>query len=105
MERIDTLVSFLEGTKSGSIPVDHKVLRQVATICGQLPGRDDATFNPEFLSEYNDSMLVTYLATLTKTAYQLQDLLSKTALTAKRRHMMGGGGGIGGPYGGLSFGM
>lgn len=77
MERIDTLIAVLRATQAGEVPTDHEMLRKISAICAQLPTTRSEAFESAFLSEFNDSMLVTYLSTMTKSAHQLSELLSK----------------------------
>jgi hypothetical protein len=39
---------------------------QVANLCNQLPAAEATSFQAAFLNEYSDSMVVTYLASVTK---------------------------------------
>ncbi|CAG8598070.1 15541_t:CDS:2 [Dentiscutata erythropus] len=51
---------------SQETPVDHDILRQIAGLCNRMPTIDSTDFKQEFLTEYNDVLLTTYLATITK---------------------------------------
>lgn len=84
-ERIDVLVAFLEATRDGKIPTDHALLRQVAAICAAIPTAKSDKFRKDFSSEYNDSMLVTYLATLTKGAKVLNEVTEKVTVGFEKR--------------------
>lgn len=46
----------------GELPLDHSLLRQVSSLVRRLPAIDSAHFREEFLTEYNDTLLMTYLA-------------------------------------------
>jgi hypothetical protein len=46
----------------GELPIDHSLLRQVSSLVRRLPAIDSAQFQEEFLTEYNDTLLMTYLA-------------------------------------------
>jgi len=82
--RIRTIVQFLEAEQRGQLPLDHALLRQVASLVNQLPAIDTARFRDEFINEYNDAALVSYLASLTKTASQISDLTDKYNLAFDR---------------------
>src|SRR6185312_3094797 len=60
--RVRIIVQFLEATSKGSVPPDHTLLRHVAALINQLPAIDSAKFKDDFVTEYNDALLVTYLA-------------------------------------------
>jgi len=75
--RIKILVKFLEAAKSGAIPKDHALLRRISMLTSQLPAIDSPSFKQEFISEYNDALLITYLATVTKGANGINDLIDK----------------------------
>jgi len=69
---------------------------------------DSAAFKHDFFSEYNDALLVTYLASITQSQTLLNELIDKYNLTAGARgrpgRAMGMGGGMGG-MGGMMGGM
>jgi len=75
--RIKILVKFLEAAKSASIPKDQALLRRISMLTSQLPAIDSPSFKQEFISEYNDALLITYLATVTKGANGINDLIDK----------------------------
>ena len=54
------------------------MLRQVRSVCNRLPTIDSDKFRADFLTEYNDTLLVTYLATITKSAAMVNDVLEKS---------------------------
>jgi len=83
--KIKVLVQFLEAIDRGQIPMDHGVLRQIAGLCNLLPAIDTATFKEEFINEYNDALLVTYLASITKGTSITNDLVDRYN-TAYDRH-------------------
>jgi len=83
--RIKILVNFLEATKAGKIPKDHALLRRISMLTSQLPAIDTAAFRREFINEYNDALLITYLATVTKGASGINDLLDKFSIVNDRQ--------------------
>jgi COP9 signalosome complex subunit 6 len=78
--RIKILVNFLQAAKEGKIPKDHALLRRISMLTSQLPAVDSSAFKREFINEYNDALLITYLATVTKSANGINDLLDKFSL-------------------------
>ncbi|RUS30626.1 hypothetical protein BC938DRAFT_479148 [Jimgerdemannia flammicorona] len=75
--RIAVLHQYLLDAKAGIVPKDHDVLRQIASLCHRLPAIDSAEFREEFLTEYNDVLLTSYLATITKGVNGMNELVDK----------------------------
>jgi hypothetical protein len=51
---------------TGEAPYDHSLLRQVSSLVRRLPAIDSSRFQDDLVMEYNDTLLMTYLATITK---------------------------------------
>jgi len=95
-ERLRILHRFLEDVQKGKVKADQKTLRRIKALCQRLPTMDTQSFRDDFFSEYNDALLVTYLASVTKSQSQLSTLVENFNLTAGGAAMglgMGGGGG------------
>jgi len=75
--RVKILIQFLEATKTGKIPKDHGLLRRISSLCASLPASDSAAFKSDFMTEYNDTLLVTYLASITKGSNNINELIDK----------------------------
>eukprot|EP01126_Amoeba_proteus_P060675 TRINITY_DN8055_c0_g1_i8.p1 TRINITY_DN8055_c0_g1~~TRINITY_DN8055_c0_g1_i8.p1 ORF type:complete len:161 (-),score=21.34 TRINITY_DN8055_c0_g1_i8:75-557(-) len=84
--RILILKNYLEAVKAGTLVPDASVLRDLKSLCQQLPAIDTPEFKDEFLSEYNDALLLTYLATISKSSVALSELLEKFNDTFGDRH-------------------
>jgi len=82
--RVKTLHAFCTATNEGKIAPDHGILRQIASLCNVLPAIDTGVFNEDFLKEYNDVLLVTYLAGITKGTSAINDLVDKYNITYER---------------------
>eukprot|EP01116_Phalansterium_solitarium_P014245 TRINITY_DN31826_c0_g1_i1.p1 TRINITY_DN31826_c0_g1~~TRINITY_DN31826_c0_g1_i1.p1 ORF type:complete len:315 (-),score=41.91 TRINITY_DN31826_c0_g1_i1:112-1056(-) len=82
--RVQVILKYLQAVKDGQIPADNGVLRRIGSLCYQLPSTDTAEFKQEFLNEYNDALLVSYLATLTKGSNIMNDLVEKFNITHDR---------------------
>ncbi|KAL0082436.1 maintenance of mitochondrial structure and function-domain-containing protein [Phycomyces blakesleeanus] len=82
--RIQFLQSYLRDTKAGLVPVDHDIMRQIASVCRRSPVIDQIAFEDQYSTEYNDILLVTYLATITKGMNTLNDLIDKHNLVHSR---------------------
>lgn len=75
--RVKILHQFLDATKRGAIPFDHNILRQIYGLCNLLPAIDTQSFKEDFLKEYNDVLLVTYLAGITRGTSAINELVDK----------------------------
>jgi len=115
-DRLRILVKFLEDVKTGKVKADQKVLRKVKALCNRLPTMNSPAFRDDFFSEYNDALLVTYLASITKSQTALSDLVEKFNMsTFGGSHMQSmaesrgkgpqGSGGLGSYFGGMGMGM
>jgi len=89
--RIKIIKDYLEATAKGEVVKDHGLLRQTAGIVNLLPAIDTPKFKEEFLNEYNDALLVTYLSSITKGASIVNDLVDRYN-TAYDRHSRRGRG-------------
>eukprot|EP00039_Didymoeca_costata_P023651 m.7811 g.7811 ORF g.7811 m.7811 type:complete len:305 (+) comp3780_c0_seq1:133-1047(+) len=78
-QRIKIIVKYLNAVKSGELPADHEVLREIRGICSRLPNQDS---NPTV--EVNDVLLVSYLATLTKGCNAFEEMLGKLSIVHDR---------------------
>jgi len=97
--RIKIILQFIESTKKGTIPKDHSLLRQISSMTQLLPCMNTPAFREDFLREYNDTLLVTYLATITKGTNSLNDLIEKFNVSQEYPHRSRGG------WGGMGMGM
>jgi len=75
--KINILKNFLAATASGQVKPDHGLLRQIAGLCNLLPAIDTDAFKEDFLNEYNDALLVTYLSSITKGASIINDMVDR----------------------------
>jgi len=75
--RLRILRKFLEAVKTQSVPVDHGLLRQLGSLCTQLPSLHSDQLKHDFISEYNDSLMITYLASITKGTNGLNEMVEK----------------------------
>jgi len=75
--RIKIITRFVKDTKEGTIPRDEGLLRSVNALCHLLPTIDTEKFKEDFNTEYNDALLITYLATITKTTNAINEMIDK----------------------------
>jgi len=94
-ERLRILHRFLEDVQKGKVKADQKTLRRIKALCQRLPTMDTQSFRDDYFSEYNDALLVTYLASVTKSQSLLNSLVENFNMTAggAAMSMMGMGGG------------
>jgi len=90
-QRLKVVQQFLKDTQAGKIKTDHSVLRAIKGMCNRLPAANTPDFRESFLSEYNDALLVTYLASITKSTAIVNDVVDKfnTTFAQRRRAPMG----------------
>lgn len=48
--RIQFMLKYLEDVKSGVIPIDNDILRQIASVCRRCPLMTSETFNEQFMT-------------------------------------------------------
>ncbi|KAG1517117.1 hypothetical protein G6F53_001620 [Rhizopus delemar] len=75
--RIQFLHEYLQDVKSGLMPVDHNLLRQISSVCKRSTVLEKKAFDDQFSTEYNDVLLVAYLASITKGLNIVNDLTDK----------------------------
>jgi len=93
--RIKVIHQFLRDVSQNKIEADHKILRQIKGLCNRLPTMQSLDFKEDLLSEYNDALLVTYLASITKSTNLVNEVVDKFnlafAVSGGRRARGGGG--------------
>jgi len=82
--RITILKNYLEAVKAGTLPVDQSVLRDINSVCQQLPAIESGEFNEAFFTEYNDTLLLTYMAAIAKASSATNEMLEKFNTTQDR---------------------
>eukprot|EP01125_Pyxidicula_operculata_P022012 TRINITY_DN8837_c0_g1_i1.p1 TRINITY_DN8837_c0_g1~~TRINITY_DN8837_c0_g1_i1.p1 ORF type:complete len:294 (-),score=63.63 TRINITY_DN8837_c0_g1_i1:106-987(-) len=83
--RVKFLSQFLKETKSGNIPRDESILRSINSLCHLLPSIEGEKFQSDFFTEYNDALLVTYLASITKSTNAINEMIEKFNVTFDRQ--------------------
>jgi len=82
--RIKTILQYAKAAQAGQIPRDEGILRQINALVQELPAIDTDKFKVDFLTEYNDALLVTYLASITKTSHAINEMIEKFNITYDR---------------------
>ncbi len=86
-DRVDMLQKYLADVASGKVAPNQSILREVASLCSRLPVTDP----PDFFTDYNDTLLITYLCSLTQCANSTNELLDKFAVESERSSHAPGG--------------
>jgi len=79
-ERLSVLVEYVSGAVAGTARKDHEILRPLSALVASLPASEHPAFREEFDTEYADVQLTAVLATLTKSAVALNDIVSNHLL-------------------------
>lgn len=88
--RIRVLLNYLQGMEKGDIPYDYSLARQVSSLLRRLPAMESSKFQDNFLMEYNDTLLVTYLAMITNCSSTMNELVDKFNTAYERQTRRGG---------------
>ncbi|KAH9576357.1 hypothetical protein CY35_01G157200 [Sphagnum magellanicum] len=80
----------LVSIQKGEAPYDHSLLWQVSSLIRRLPAIDSSRFQDDFLMEYNDTLLMTYLATITKCSSIMNELVDKFNTAYDKQNWQGG---------------
>ncbi|TKY49877.1 COP9 signalosome complex subunit 6a [Spatholobus suberectus] len=88
--RIKVLHHYLLAMQKGDVPFENSLLRQVSSLLRRLPAIESGKFQDDFLMEYNDTLLISYLAVLTNCSSAMNELVDKFN-TAYDRHSRRGG--------------
>jgi len=88
-ERISVIHQYLLDVQQSSekTPIDHGILRSIKGLTGLLPTMDSQEFSEDFLNEYNDALLLTYLSSVTKGCNVVNDIVDKFNLTYSSSRM------------------
>uniref|UniRef100_A0A0C9RG54 COP9 signalosome complex subunit 6 n=1 Tax=Wollemia nobilis TaxID=56998 RepID=A0A0C9RG54_9CONI len=88
--RIRILYHFLLAMQKGEIPMENSLLRQVSSLLRRLPAIESPKFQDDFLMEYNDTLLMTYLAMITNCSSTMNDLIDKFNTAYDKQSRRGG---------------
>ncbi|KAG0353408.1 COP9 signalosome subunit 6 [Gamsiella multidivaricata] len=80
--RIKLLHEYLQDSVQGHVPRDHDLERQISSLCNRLPTISGQAFEEEFMTEYNDVLLTSYLATITKGTHAMSEMVDKFNVVA-----------------------
>jgi COP9 signalosome complex subunit 6 len=89
--RLEVVIRFLEEVKSGKVNPSPALLRKVKALVNRQPTMDSSGFKTDFLAEYNDGLLLSYLSAITKGCALSNDTMEKFNLANSGRGMRGMG--------------
>lgn len=64
--RVRLIQQLVQKMQSGELPFHHALARKVSSLLHSLPAMDSPEFSTEYLTDYNDTLLAIYLASMTK---------------------------------------
>ncbi|XP_022848340.1 COP9 signalosome complex subunit 6a-like isoform X2 [Olea europaea var. sylvestris] len=88
--RIRGLNHYLLAMQKGDVPVENSLLRQVSSLLRRLPAIESEKFQDDFLMEYNDTLLISYLAMFTNCSSTMNELVDKFNTAYDRQSRRGG---------------
>ncbi|CAE6243464.1 unnamed protein product [Arabidopsis arenosa] len=88
--RIRVLYQYLAAMQKDDIPCDNSLLRQVSSLLRRLPAMESERFQDNFLMEYNDKLLITYLAMITTCSSNMNEMVDKFNTAYDRNTRRGG---------------
>ncbi|XP_078163173.1 COP9 signalosome subunit 6A [Carex rostrata] len=88
--RVRILHQYLGAMQRGEVPLDNSLLRQVLSLLRRLPAIESEKFQDEFLMEFNDTLLMTYLAMFTNCTGTMNDVVDKFNVAYDRHSRRGG---------------
>lgn len=88
--RLKDIVGFLAAVKKGDAKPSPALMRLIANSCQRLPTLDTPSFQKAHFAEYNDSLLLAYLAVITKGVHTLNEVVDRFNIAydrqSRRRH-------------------
>jgi len=75
-ERLQLITAYVVACQEGKVKPNNRTLRNIKGICNRLPSMQTAKFKNEFQGEFNDTMLLTYLSSITKNSSSLGAIMS-----------------------------
>lgn len=84
-QRTQVILKYLNAVKSGKAKMDYQLLREIKALANKIPALDTLGFSKDFENEFNESLLVAYLTSMTKGTVQLDELLKKYGVCYEQR--------------------
>eukprot|EP00303_Exanthemachrysis_gayraliae_P008677 CAMPEP_0206006886 /NCGR_PEP_ID=MMETSP1464-20131121/5435_1 /ASSEMBLY_ACC=CAM_ASM_001124 /TAXON_ID=119497 /ORGANISM="Exanthemachrysis gayraliae, Strain RCC1523" /LENGTH=285 /DNA_ID=CAMNT_0053380373 /DNA_START=25 /DNA_END=882 /DNA_ORIENTATION=+ len=84
-DRIQVVQAYLVAVQRGDIPADQAVLRQINGLCNSLPtAAASGKFSEDFLRDYVDTLMVTFLTSVTQSTGTINDVIDKFHMAYER---------------------
>nr|CAG4644915.1 EOG090X08T4 [Leptodora kindtii] len=85
--RVRLILEFIRAMECGEVPKSHEVLREAKSLTHRLPVLNSELFQEEYYTQYNDVLLQTYLASITKACHDLHQFVNKFNVLFDRQGM------------------
>mmetsp|Transcript_19118 Transcript_19118/g.30400 ORF Transcript_19118/g.30400 Transcript_19118/m.30400 type:complete len:300 (-) Transcript_19118:126-1025(-) len=73
--RIAVLVDYLDHIEKGKEAANLQILRSIESVCNRIPLNTNDKFSEDFYDEMSNGMMMTYLASMSKAAVKVNDML------------------------------
>nr|SVE82576.1 EOG090X08T4 [Daphnia magna] len=87
--RVRLILEYIRAMERGEVPKSHEVLREAKSLTHRLPVLNSEIFQEEYYTQYNDVLLQTYLASITKACHDLHQFVTKFNILCDRQGIMG----------------
>ncbi|EFX74250.1 hypothetical protein DAPPUDRAFT_307349 [Daphnia pulex] len=87
--RVRLILEYIRAMERGEVPKSHEVLREAKSLTHRLPVLNSEIFQEEYYTQYNDVLLQTYLASITKACHDLHQFVTKFNVLCDRQGIMG----------------
>jgi len=74
-QRVQLLVDYLTAIETGKVQPNQNILQGINSVCNRLPTMVHEKFKQDLQSELANGMMMTYLASMTKTAEQVDKVV------------------------------
>nr|CAG4650279.1 EOG090X08T4 [Sida crystallina] len=85
--RVRLILEFIRAMERGEVPKSHEVLREAKSLTNRLPVLNSELFQEKYYTQYNDVLLQTYLASITKACHDLHQFVNKFNILYDRQGM------------------
>nr|CAG4636301.1 EOG090X08T4 [Eubosmina coregoni]SVE69893.1 EOG090X08T4 [Eubosmina coregoni] len=85
--RVRLILEYIRSMERGEVPKSHEVLREAKSLIHRLPVLNSEIFQEEYYTQYNDVLLQTYLASITKACHDLNKFVMKFNIVNDRQGM------------------
>ncbi|KAJ3442009.1 cop9 signalosome complex subunit [Anaeramoeba flamelloides] len=84
-DRLVIILKYLRMVAGGQIEGDQAILRLCYSLANKLPALNTEKFLKEYQSEYNDTLLTTYLVAITKGTDMISEVIDKFDIAFQKR--------------------